>query len=226
MTVELAPSILAADWTRMGEQIAEAEAAGADWLHVDVMDGSFVPNISFGQDMVAAARRASRLPLDVHLMIVEPLRHIDSFARAGATRISVHAEAVASLPDALQALRATGCQCGVALNPQTPADVVDAVLPELDYILVMTVNPGFGGQAFMPETLPGIRELRARIAEWGRDITLGVDGGMNTETAPQAVAAGASFVIAGSSVFRPDQTVAAGMDALRAAILEETGGAA
>ncbi len=224
MTVELAPSILAADWTRMGEQIAEAEAAGADWLHVDVMDGCFVPNISFGQDMVVAARRATRLPLDVHLMIVEPLRHLESFARAGATRISVHAEAVASLPDALKALRATGCQCGLALNPQTPALALHAVLSELDYILVMTVNPGFGGQAFMPETLPRIRELRERIAASGREIALGVDGGMNAETAPQAVAAGASFVVAGSSVFRPDQPVAAGIDALRAAILEKTRG--
>ncbi len=202
----------------MGEQITVAEAAGADWLHVDVMDGSFVPNISFGQEMVAAVRRATRLPLDVHLMIVEPLRHIESFARAGATRISVHVEAVSSLPAAMQALHATGCQCGLALNPQTPVDALDTALQELDYVLVMTVNPGFGGQQFMPETLPKIRELRARIEASGRDISLGVDGGMNVETTPLAVTAGATLVVAGSSVFGSGQSVAAGMDALRKAI--------
>lgn len=220
MTVELAPSILAADWTRMGEQIAEAEAAGADWLHVDVMDGCFVPEISFGQGMVAAVRRVTRLPLDVHLMVVQPERRLASWARAGATRVSVHVEAVANLLDVLQALRATGCQCGVALNPQTPVDALDDALHLLDYILVMTVNPGFGGQAFMPETLPKIRALRARIAASGREIALGVDGGMNAETAPQTVAAGASLVVAGSSVFQDGQPVATGMDALRAAIAQ------
>jgi len=220
LTVELAPSILAADWTRMGEQIAEAEAAGADWLHVDVMDGCFVPEISFGQGMVAAARRVTRLPLDVHLMIAQPERRLASWAQAGATRVSVHVEAVTSLPDVLPALRATGCQCGVVLNPQTPVDALDDTLHLLDYILVMTVNPGFGGQAFMPETLPKIRALRARIAASGREIALAVDGGMNAEPAPQTVAAGASLVVAGSSVFQDGQPVATGMDALRAAIAE------
>lgn len=224
MTFKLAPSILAADWTRMGEQIAEAADAGADWLHLDVMDGRFVPNISFGQDMVAAARRVTSMPLDVHLMIVDPLRHLDSFARAGATRISLHAEAVDDLPEAVQALRRTGCQCGVAINPQTPPAALEGVLEALDYVLVMTVNPGFGGQEFMPQTLPAVRTLRRRVADSGRDISIGVDGGMNEFTAPRAVAAGADLVVAGTSVFRDDMSVASGMEALRAAIVRETGG--
>lgn len=223
LTFKLAPSILAADWTRMGEQIAEAEDAGADWLHVDVMDGRFVPNISFGQGMVAAARRVTSMPLDVHLMIVNPLRHLESFARAGATRISLHAEAVDDLPDAVRALRATGCQCGVAINPETPPEVLDGVLEALDYVLVMTVNPGFGGQEFMPQTLPGVRTLRQRIATSGRDISIGVDGGMNEFTAPPAVAAGADLVVAGTSVFRDDRSVSQGMEALRRAIVQKTG---
>lgn len=220
----LAPSILAADWTRMGEQIAEAEAAGADWLHVDVMDGSFVPNISFGQGMVAAARRATSLPLDVHLMIVEPLRHLESFARAGATRLSLHVEAVERPSEAIAALRASGCQFGMAINPETSVDALNGVLDSLDYVLVMTVNPGFGGQDFMPETLSGVRELRARAARAGREFSIGVDGGINADTVAPAVAAGADFVVAGSSVFDPARPVAAGLDALRASIMDAPGG--
>ena len=225
MTVELAPSLLAADWTRMGEQIAAVEAAGADWLHVDVMDGRFVPEISFGQGMVAAARSVTQLPLDVHLMIEEPLRRLESWARAGATRLSVHVEAVDCLAEAMRALRATGCQRGVAINPGTPAGALEAALPELDYILVMTVEPGFGGQKFLPETLAKIRELRARIRESGRDIALGVDGGINAGTVRPAVAAGASFVVAGTSVFQAGRPVAAGMDVLRDAIAGAEDGA-
>lgn len=220
----LAPSILAADWTRMGEQIAAAEAAGADWLHVDVMDGSFVPNISFGQGMVAAARRATSLPLDVHLMIVEPLRHLESFARAGATRLSLHVEAVNCPSDAIAALRASGCQFGMVINPETPVDALNGVLNSLDYVLVMTVNPGFGGQEFMPETLPKVRKLRAGATSVGRDLSIGVDGGIYADTIASAVAAGADFVVAGSSVFDPARPVAAGLDALRASIMDGPGG--
>ena len=224
MTVKLAPSLLAADWTRMGEQIAEAEAAGADWLHLDVMDGCFVPNISFGQAMVAAARRATSLPLDVHLMIVEPMRKLESFARAGATRISLHVEAVDCPGDAVAALRATGCQSGIAINPETPVDALDSVINSLDYVLVMTVNPGFGGQDFMPETLPKVRRLRASVASAGRDLSIGVDGGINADTIASAVTAGADFVVAGSSVFDPVRPVAAGLEALRDSIVKEPDG--
>lgn len=213
--IQIAPSILAADFTRLGQQIQEAEAAGADLIHVDVMDGRFVPNISMGPLVVEAARRATRLPLDVHLMIVEPDRLLSAFAQAGATTISVHWEACPHLHRTLQAISALGCRAGVALNPHTPPALLSEIMHRIDVILVMTVNPGFGGQSFLPETLPKLRRLREMIAASGRAIDLAVDGGINAETARLCVEAGANALIAGTSVFNAGFSVQAGIDALR-----------
>ena len=216
-TVQIAPSILSADFTRLGEQIQEAEAGGADLIHVDVMDGRFVPNITMGPLIVEAARRSTSLPLDVHLMIVEPERYLKPFADAGASRINVHLEVSPNLHRTLQMIKELGCQVGVAINPHTPASFLTEVLHMLDAVLVMTVNPGFGGQAFLPETLPKIRQLRTMFREQGRPVDIGVDGGMNNKTVAQAVEAGANVIIAGSVIFTQQNTVQAGIEKLRAA---------
>lgn len=213
--IRVAPSILAADFTRLGEQIRETEAAGADLIHVDVMDGRFVPNITMGPLVVEAARRSTNLPLDVHLMIVEPERHLEAFAAAGAARIDVHWEVSPNLHRTLQAIRNLGCEVGLAINPHTPADFLADVLHLLDAVLVMTVNPGFGGQQFLPESLPRLRRLRAMIDASGRQIDLGVDGGIYADTAAQVVAAGATMLVAGSMVFTDKYSVQAGIAALR-----------
>ncbi|HEX2905837.1 MAG TPA: ribulose-phosphate 3-epimerase [Phototrophicaceae bacterium] len=213
--IRIAPSILSADFTRLGEQLREAEAAGADLIHIDVMDGRFVPNITMGPLVVEAVRRVTALPLDVHLMIVEPEQHIAAFARAGANRISVHVEISPNLHRTLQVLRELGCGVGVALNPHTPASSLNEVLHLLDVILVMTVNPGFGGQTFLPETLPKIRQLRAMAEAARRELDIEVDGGINTETAALTVQAGANVLVAGSAVFNHRQSVQEGIHALR-----------
>ena len=215
--VRIAPSILAADFTRLGDQIRDAEAAGADWIHVDVMDGRFVPNITMGPLVVAAARRVTTLPLDVHLMIVEPDHLLEAFADAGATRISVHWETCPNLYRTLQAIKGLGCETGVAINPHTPAAFISEILPLLDQILVMTVNPGFGGQQFLTGTLPKIAAFRRMIDAAGRDIILEVDGGINTDTAAEVVEAGANALVVGTAVFSMEHSVQAGIDALRAA---------
>lgn len=218
MSIHIAPSILAADFTRLGEQIAEAERGGAGLIHVDVMDGRFVPNITMGPLVVEAARRSTSLPLDVHLMIVEPERYIEDFALAGANRISVHIEASPHLHRTLQSIRALGCKAGVALNPHTPASSLSEIMHMVDIVLVMTVNPGFGGQDFLPETLPKIARLRSMIADTGREIDLGVDGGIDASTVKQAVDAGANVLVAGSSVFSHRHSVQDGIASLRAAL--------
>ncbi|WP_437599093.1 ribulose-phosphate 3-epimerase [Sorangium sp. So ce590] len=197
----VAPSILSADFGRLAEEVRAAEAAGADWIHVDVMDGRFVPNITIGPLIVRAVRAATRLPLDVHLMIVEPERYVDEFAAAGADRISVHVEASPHLHRTIQQIRDAGARPGVVLNPHTSEESIRYVLPDLDLVLVMSVNPGFGGQRFIPATLPKLRSLRQAIDQAGLDIALEVDGGIAPSTSGQVIAAGATALVAGSAVF-------------------------
>lgn len=215
--VRIAPSILAADFTRLGEQIADAQAGGADSIHVDIMDGRFVPNITMGPLVVAAARRVTSLPLDVHLMIVEPERHIPAFVEAGADIISVHVETCPHLHRVVQQIRELGAKPTVVLNPHTPAALVQEILPEVDMVLVMTVNPGFGGQQFIPLTLHKIRQIRAMITELGRSIDVQVDGGIDRQTAPLVVAHGANVLVAGTSIFGAAEGIRSAIAGLRAA---------
>jgi len=212
----IAPSLLAADFTRLGAETAAVEKAGADWLHLDVMDGHFVPNISFGPLIVKALRPTTKLPLDVHLMIAPADPHITAFAQAGADHISVHPESGPHLHRTLQLIRSLGKKTGVVLNPATPVESIFHVLDLVDIVMVMTVNPGFGGQAFIASQIPKIATLRRLIDDSGRKIALQVDGGITPATARQALAAGADTLIAGTAIFgQPDY--AAAIAALRAA---------
>jgi ribulose-phosphate 3-epimerase len=197
----ISPSILSADFARLGEEVSALERAGADWAHVDVMDGRFVPNMTIGPLVVKALKRVTKLPLDVHLMIVEPERYVAEFAEAGADIITVHAEACDHLHRVLQQIRALGKKAGVSLNPHTPEDVLRYVLDLTDLVLVMSVNPGFGGQEFIPAVLPKIQRLRGMIDASGRTIHLEVDGGVKPGIARKVIAAGADVLVAGSAVF-------------------------
>jgi ribulose-phosphate 3-epimerase len=197
----IAPSILSADFARLGDDVRAVAAAGADWIHVDVMDGHFVPNLTLGPMVVKALRPCTTLPLDVHLMVTPVDPWLEPFATAGADILTVHPEAGPHLHRTLQAIRALGKRAGVALNPATPPEAIDYVLGEIDLVLVMSVNPGFGGQAFIDAQLDKIRALRRRIDACGREIDLQVDGGINAGTARAAVAAGANVLVAGSAVF-------------------------
>jgi ribulose-phosphate 3-epimerase len=200
-SVLVASSILAADFGRLAQEVHAAEAAGADWIHVDVMDGRFVPNITLGPPIVKAIRAATKLPVDVHLMIVEPERYVDDFARAGADVLSVHVEASPHLHRTLQHIRSLGKRAGVVLNPATSEDTIRYVLPLADVVLVMSVNPGFGGQAFLPDTLTKVRAIRKMIDDAGLDVQLEIDGGIAHDTAAKATEAGARVLVAGSAVF-------------------------
>ena len=210
----IAPSLLAADFTRLGAEATSVEAAGADWLHLDVMDGHFVPNISFGAGVIKALRPHCRLPFDVHLMIAPADPYIAAFADAGADHISVHAEAGPHVHRTLQLIRSLGKRAGIAINPATPPDAVGYVLDLVDLILVMTVNPGFGGQSFIESQLDKIAELRRMVA--GRSIAITADGGVTPETAPRILAAGADVLVAGTAVFGQSDYAGA-MRALRPA---------
>ena len=219
--IRIAPSILAADFTEIGLAVREAEAAGADLIHIDVMDGQFVPNISIGASVVKAIRQVTTLPLDVHLMIDRPERYLADFVRAGADWVTVHPEATTHLHRTLCRIKELGVQAGVALNPATGEDVLQYLLPELDLILVMTVNPGFGGQKFITGMLPKIRKLRSWLDETQSKAWLSVDGGINVETAAEVIAAGADMVVAGSAIFRYPLGIAQAIADLRDAAERE-----
>jgi ribulose-phosphate 3-epimerase len=199
--VKVAPSILSADFGRLAEEVRAAEAAGADVIHVDVMDGRFVPNITIGPLVVKAVRAATKLPVDVHLMIVEPERYVEEFARAGADLISVHVEASPHLHRTVQQIKGLGKKASVAVNPGSPLDGLDVVLPDLDMVLLMTVNPGFGGQRFIDAVVPKVAALRAEIARRGLPTDIEVDGGVAPDTVERVVRAGANVLVAGSAIF-------------------------
>ncbi|MGN7453947.1 ribulose-phosphate 3-epimerase [Paenibacillus pasadenensis] len=214
MTI-IAPSILSADFAKLGDEIAAIEQAGADWIHVDVMDGRFVPNLTFGPPVISAVRGATKLPFDVHLMIEQPERSIADYAAAGADRITVHLEACTHLHRTLHQIKELGLPAGVAINPATPISLLEPVLEDVDLVLVMTVNPGFGGQSFIPYSLQKLRDLRSRLHERGLSgVSVQVDGGINPSTSALVREAGANVLVAGSFVFG-HQSPAAAIAALR-----------
>ena len=214
--VKIATSILAADFSRLGEQVKEADQAGADYIHVDVMDGRFVPNLTIGPIVVEWLRPCTRLPLDVHLMIEDPGRFVSDFAKAGANILTVQQEACTHLHRVIEQIKEHNVRAGVAINPATPIATLEEVLPFLDLVLVMTVNPGFGGQSFIPTMPRKIAAMREMIERWKVQVELEVDGGIHTETAPLVVRAGAQVLVAGSAIFREGVSVAHSLAQLRA----------
>lgn len=216
--IKIAPSILSADFTRLGEQVAEAEAAGADLIHIDVMDGHFVPNITVGPLVVQAVRRATELPLSVHLMIEAPERYLTAFAHAGADALTIHVETCPHLHRTVQQIKELGLKAGVSINPATPLVSLEEIVESVDLILLMTVNPGFGGQEFIESSLSRIRRLRGMLTARGLPVELEVDGGINAETAPRVVAAGATVLVAGEAIFGAKEGIAEAMRKIRESV--------
>ncbi|MEH7435956.1 ribulose-phosphate 3-epimerase [Neobacillus drentensis] len=203
--VKIAPSILSADFSKLGEEVLAVEKGGADYIHIDVMDGHFVPNITIGPLIVEAIRPVTKLPLDVHLMIENPDQYIEAFAKAGADYITVHVEACRHLHRTIQSIKSFGIKAGVVLNPATPVETIQHVIGDIDMVLLMSVNPGFGGQNFIPEVLPKIKKVKALAEQKGVDIEIEIDGGVNPETAKDCIEAGATVLVAGSAVYnQPD----------------------
>jgi ribulose-phosphate 3-epimerase len=220
--VKLAPSILAADFARLGEEVAEAERAGAARIHVDIMDGHFVPNIAIGTPIVRSLRRVTRMAMETHLMISDPDSFLDEFVEAGSSSLIVHYEGNNNLHRTVQRIKALGKRAGIAINPATPAGVLEEILPDVDLVLIMTVNPGFGHQLFLESALPKIRRAAQMIGQINPSCELEVDGGIDETTAPMAAAAGANVLVAGTSVFGTDKGVAGAMKSLRDAVTQVT----
>ena len=217
----LAPSILSADFARLGEEIATVEAAGADWIHVDVMDGHFVPNITMGPFIVETCRRVTQLPLDVHLMIEKPERYLEAFAKAGASGLTVHVETCPDIVGTLRQIKSLGCKAGAVLNPETPVSMIQPALKEADLILVMSVHPGYSGQSFIPETISKVSEIRIKLDALRSSAWLEVDGGIDGETLPKMKEAGANAFVTATAVFKHPQGPAAGVRSLRDVIASE-----
>jgi ribulose-phosphate 3-epimerase len=220
LTVRVAPSLLSADFARLAEEVAAVERGGADLLHLDVMDGHFVPNLSMGPAVVEAVSRVTRLPVDVHLMISEPDRYIGAFVTAGASMVSVHVEVAANLPRTLGAIKAAGCRAGVAISPATPVGALDAAARMLDYVVLMSVNPGFGGQAFIPESESKVTAVRALLDRAGSAAPIEIDGGIDAGNAERVVRAGAEILVAGAAIFKGGDPEAA-VRRLRAAAMAD-----
>jgi ribulose-phosphate 3-epimerase len=211
----IAPSILSADFSKLGEQVKIAESAGCDWIHIDVMDGHFVPNMSMGRLALEACSRITELPLDVHLMVKQPEKFVEIYAESGANHLTVHVEATHNIHRLLQKIRELGCKVGITLNPGTPASAIEPVIHMVDHVLVLTVNPGFGGQGFLSETLPKIKQIRQKLDQVNQEALIEVDGGISVSTLPDVIKAGAQVFVAGNAVFNHPRGISTGIQSLK-----------